>query len=125
MVNRKKYPIEHAPVVVRFGQRLREVRLSRGMTQAQLSRQANISIAYIGRLELGKAAVGLDLLDRLASALGCGLSDLLPTPIVPSVPDAAFKEHARQLFEALLASADQGMLLFLGQLLARLSGSIR
>jgi XRE family aerobic/anaerobic benzoate catabolism transcriptional regulator len=125
MPRRKKRPIQHAEVVVRFGMRLREVRLSRGMTQAELGRQANVSVAYVGRLEQGKAAVGLDLLDRLASALGCTVADLLPAAATPPDTDAVLKGQIRRLLDTLLDSADQAMLLLLSQLLARLSGAIR
>ncbi len=125
MPRRKKRPIQHAEIVTRFGVRLREVRLSRGMTQAELGRQAHVSVAYVGRLEQGKAAVGLDLLDRLATALGCPIADLLPGAATPPDTDSVLKDQIRRLLDGLLDSADQAMLLLLSQLLARLSGAVR
>ncbi len=66
---RKRTRIAHAEVV----------RLSRGVNQAELARQAQVSVAYVGRLEGGGAAPGIDLVDRLARALGVRMSDLLPS----------------------------------------------
>lgn len=121
---KRRTPIRHAEVVRRFGERLREVRLSRGMTQAQLGRQAHVSTVYVGRLEAGGAAVGLDLLDRLASALGCTIADLLPATGPPAT-EAVLSDQAKRLFDGLIGSADREMLFLLTYLLARLSGSIR
>ena len=75
---KRKRRIEHAEVVRLFASRLRELRSSRGMTQAELARQAHVTTSYIGRLEAGGAAPGIDLLDRLAKALGTTGQDLLP-----------------------------------------------
>ena len=47
MAKRKKQKIAHAPSVRLFAARLREVRLSRGMTQADLAHRARVSEAYI------------------------------------------------------------------------------
>ena len=49
------------------------------MTQAELARQAHVSLPYISKLETAGAAPGLDLLDRLAKALGTTVTDLVPT----------------------------------------------
>jgi len=65
---RPRKEIDHDEIVRRFGNRLREVRLSMGMTQAELARRADVSVAYVGRLERGRAAPGIDLLARRRSA---------------------------------------------------------
>jgi transcriptional regulator with XRE-family HTH domain len=102
-----------------FATRLREVRRSRGMTQAELSRRANVTASYIWRLESGGAAPGIDLVARLARALGTTCHDLMPeTP--PPDTTAVLREQARGLFEALLAAADRETLRMLNPLLARL-----
>ncbi|MCB9921814.1 MAG: helix-turn-helix transcriptional regulator [Planctomycetaceae bacterium] len=44
---------------------MRELRRSRGMTQAELARLAQITTSYVGRLESGGAAPEIDLVDRL------------------------------------------------------------
>ena len=65
---RQKKQIDHDEIVRRFGTRLREVRASRGMTQSDLADRANVSEAYVGRLERGRAAPGIDLVEKLARA---------------------------------------------------------
>lgn len=103
-----------------FGSRLREVRLSRGMTQAQLAERAEVSEAYVGRLERGRAAPGVDLVARLAVALGTTPGDLLP---LSGQPDAVtvLREQARRHFNALIESEDAATLSLLAQFLGRLS----
>jgi transcriptional regulator with XRE-family HTH domain len=121
---RPKKQIEHDPIVARFGQRLREFRISRGLTQAQLAEKAQVTVSYITRLESGSYAAGIDLAARLAAALGTPVADLLPTD--PPPDDAALlREQVRSLFESLLRSADRETLLMLAPLLARLVESSR
>jgi transcriptional regulator with XRE-family HTH domain len=114
--------IKHAEIVGLFAARLREARHSRGMTQAELARQGHVTASYIGRLEGGGAAPGIDLVDRLAQALGTTVADLLPTTSPPDTL-AVLKEQAQRLFGTLLQSADRETLLMLNPLLARLNES--
>ncbi len=119
MPQRKKN-IRHDEIVARFGQKLRELRLARGMSQAELARQAEVTTNYISRLEGGGAAPGIDLAARLALALGVPVADLLPT--TADLDDLAVtRKQAKKLFDELLQSEDRAVLLLLTQLLARLS----
>ncbi len=118
MAKRKKR-VEHAEIVRLFAARLRELRHSRGMTQSDLARQAHVTTSYIGRLEAGGAAPGIDLVDRLAKALGTTMTDLLPTMASPDT-QAALRDQARRLAETLIGAADRETLLMLCPLLARL-----
>jgi transcriptional regulator with XRE-family HTH domain len=113
---KKKPRIAHAEIVRLFGERLRELRHLRGMTQLQLARKAHVNVVYIGRLESGGAAPGIDLVDRLAKALGTSVTDLLPA--MPS-PDtlAVLKDQAKDLFDGLIRTADRETLLTLCPLL--------
>ena len=52
-----------------LGQRLRELRLQRGVRQADLARQLNISAAYLNLLEKGRRSVQLPILFRALEAL--------------------------------------------------------
>jgi transcriptional regulator with XRE-family HTH domain len=119
---RKRQPIQHDLVVRRFAVRLRELRRSRGMTQAELARLAHVTTTYIGRLENEGAAPGIDLVARLAAALGVELADLLPTTEPPD-PDEVLRAQARRLFDGLLPNADRETLQLLVPFLARLSES--
>jgi transcriptional regulator with XRE-family HTH domain len=115
---RRKVRIEQAEVVRRFAGRLREVRLARGMTQVQLADRASVTPTYIGKLEGGRVAPGIDLVDRLSRALGTTLADLLPESAPPD-PVAVLREQAARLSEALKGS-DRETLLLVIPLLARL-----
>jgi transcriptional regulator with XRE-family HTH domain len=96
------------------------LRSSRGLTQVELARRAHVTASYIWRLGSGGASPGIDLVERLATALGTTLSDLLPAGAAPDTY-AVLVERARELFEALLAKADRETLLMLNPLLARLA----
>lgn len=89
------------------------------MTQIELSRRANVTPSYIWRLESGGAAPGIDLVARLALALGTTSHDLMPTTAPPDTVKVLI-DQARELFESLLAAADRETLLMLNPLLARL-----
>ena len=115
---KRKVPISHAEVVGRFASRLRELRVARGMTQAELAARASVTPNYVGRLENAGAAPGIDLLERLATALGASPSDLLPSGNPPD-PHAVLQAQARLLLERLLS--DRDALAFLVPLMARLA----
>jgi transcriptional regulator with XRE-family HTH domain len=106
-------------IVQLFAERLRSVRLSRGLTQAELARQAQVTPTYISRLESAGAAPGIDLVARLAGTLGTTTTDLLPVMATPN-PLPALKEQARRLLEALLAQGDSETFQQLNPLLALL-----
>jgi transcriptional regulator with XRE-family HTH domain len=91
---RPKKQIDHDPIVARFGHRLREVRTSRGFTQSQLAATAEVTISYITRLENGSSAPGIDLVARLAAALGTTVADLLPATTPPD-DLAVLREQAK------------------------------
>jgi len=122
---KKRSQTQHAEIVRQFAAKLHELRRSRGMTQADLGKAAHITASYIGRLESGGAAPGIDLLERLATALGTTSHELLPLLPQSSTADslAVLHNRARKLFEALIADADKEMLLMLCPLLARLGES--
>lgn len=49
---------------------LRELREARGWSQSELSRQSGVPQATISRIESGTRRIDLDVLERLADALG-------------------------------------------------------
>ena len=108
------------PEVVRlFAERLRELRRSRGMTQAELSCRAEVSVTHLSELENAEIAPGIDLVDRLARALGATLADLLPSA-APAEPLPVLREQAERLFGALLERGDRETFLRLNPFLALL-----
>jgi transcriptional regulator with XRE-family HTH domain len=119
-----KKRIQHAEIVRLFAARLRELRHSRGLTQAELARQAHITTSYVTRLESGGAvAPGIDLVERLAKALATTISDLLPTTASPDTLEL-LRDRSQRLFSSILVSADRDFLLMLNPLLARLNESM-
>ena len=65
--------------------RLRELRKARGWSLQTLADKVGTSAPQIQRLEVGNRQITLEWLDRLASALGCDASELLPAvPVVPT-----------------------------------------
>lgn len=69
-----------------LGAQLRRLRLDRRWSQEYLAERAGLNYKYVGRIELGKADPGADVLVRLARALTVPVGDLFET-ITP--PDAA------------------------------------
>ncbi len=124
MPGRKRGRVEHAPIVQRFSLRLRELRLEAGMTQAELARRSNVVTSYVTRLERATSAPGIDLVDRLATALGCTAADLLPAATPPD-RSAVLKDQVRRLCDGLVGGSDAETLSLAAQLLARLASSER
>ena len=111
-------------IVGRFAARLREVRLARGMTQAELAAVAKVTETYITRLEAGRAAPGIDLVNRLAKGLSTTVADLLPQDDPPDT-EVVLRRQARKLADELIGAADREMLQMLVPLLARLGAGVR
>jgi transcriptional regulator with XRE-family HTH domain len=60
-----------------FGERLREVRLAKGLTQNELAERCGTSIAAISHIERGTKVPTLTTLVRLADALQCKVTKLV------------------------------------------------
>jgi transcriptional regulator with XRE-family HTH domain len=60
-----------------FGQAVRAVRESCGMSQEQLAASARLHRTYIGGVERGERNIGLQNIFRIARALGCPASRLI------------------------------------------------
>ncbi len=110
---------KRSEIVGAFSARLRELRRSRGMTQADLASASRATAAYVWRLEAGDVSSGLDVLGRLAKALGTTASDLLATAEPPDAT-AVMRDQSKRLFEPLMDVADGETFLMLNPLLSRL-----
>jgi len=60
--------------VENIGQRIRQLRESRGMTQSQLQGRSRVSRSYLSRIESGQMTPSLGTLEKIAEALGVGLN---------------------------------------------------
>lgn len=56
-----------------MGESIRELRIAQGWTQEQLAEIAGITSSNLGRIEAGRYAVSLDILNKIAMALGAEL----------------------------------------------------
>jgi transcriptional regulator with XRE-family HTH domain len=65
-------------VLVRFGKRLRQIREKVGVSQERLAEMARLHRTYVSSVERGKRNISLLNIDRLASALGISLRQLMP-----------------------------------------------
>ena len=61
----------------RVGERVRELRAVRGLTQVRLAQQSGISRPSIANVEAGRQNVSLRQLCALATALGVAVEDLV------------------------------------------------
>jgi transcriptional regulator with XRE-family HTH domain len=61
----------------RFGQKVREIRIKKGISQEELAELAGLHRTYISSLELGKRNVSLINIYALAKALGTTPDKLL------------------------------------------------
>ncbi len=73
MVHRVRDP----EMLLRFGARLREVRLEQGITQEDLAFAADVAISSIGRIETGKLNVTVSTIASIALALNVAKEELL------------------------------------------------
>ena len=62
---------------IRLGAALQKHRLQRGLTQAELAEFADLSLKYVGEIERGEANTTLEVLERLAAAVGWNPMDAL------------------------------------------------
>lgn len=74
-------PVTAAPVLAndvssRFGRRLRQMRLSRNLTQSDMARKFGIDRSFISELECGRKAVSLPMLEVIALGMQISLSEL-------------------------------------------------
>ena len=65
-------------VLVQFGKRLRTTRQRKGISQERLAEVAGLHRTYVSSVERGKRNISLMNIERLATALGVAMSDLMP-----------------------------------------------
>ncbi len=63
-----------------LAQNLKRLRTDRGLSQEDLADRADIDRTYVSSLERSVYAAGIDVVDRLAKALGVTAADLLQAP---------------------------------------------
>lgn len=61
---------------IALGDRIRELRLARGISQEQLAHLAGLDRTYVSGVERGHRNIGLDNIYKIAGALDIPVSDL-------------------------------------------------
>src|ERR1700722_14200604 len=84
----EKWP--NRETVKNIGQRIRQLRESRGMTQSQLQARSRVSRSYLSRIESGQMTPSLGTLEKISEALGVGLNRFF----VPETNGEALLEDA-------------------------------
>ena len=69
----------------RIGQRIQLLRDAAGLTQAQLADRAGVNPEHISRIERAEKGPSIELLDRIAGALGLPIRDLFNFDEVPTL----------------------------------------
>ncbi len=69
----KRMNVDYAAV----GQRIKDVRKARRLTQEQLAEALSVSVGYVSQVERGVTKVSLDTLSAIAARLDCDLAQLV------------------------------------------------
>ena len=64
-------------IAVRFGQRLRKLRLKEGLSQVEMAHRFGIDRGHISEMEKGKKNACLPMLEVLAKGFGISISKLM------------------------------------------------
>ena len=64
-------------VLVKFGNKVREERLKRGLSQEAFAEKAGVHRTYIGMIERAEKNITLENIEKIATAFGLKPKDLL------------------------------------------------
>lgn len=64
-------------ILKQFGDRVREIRKERGLSQEQLSFMADLHRTYIGMIERGEKNITLINIEKIARAFDISINDLM------------------------------------------------
>ena len=68
--------MEEKDILLRFGNRVREIRKEQKLTQVQLAEKIDLSTNFIGMVERGKRNTTIDKMYKIIDALGVKPSNL-------------------------------------------------
>lgn len=64
-------------LLLKLGSNLRVIRLSKGLSQEELSYKSDLDISQIGRIERGKVNTSVLILHKIASALEVSIKEIV------------------------------------------------
>ena len=67
----------NSTILIKFGERVREIRTQKGLSQEQLAHIANVHRTYIGMIERAEKNITLINIEKIANALGVNINELI------------------------------------------------
>lgn len=64
-------------ILIKFGDRVREIRTQKGLSQEQLASLADVHRTYIGMIERAEKNITLINIEKIANALEISINELL------------------------------------------------
>lgn len=68
--------ISKKEILIKFGDRVREIRKEKGLSQEELSFKADLHRTYIGMIERAEKNITLVNIEKIANALDVSINDL-------------------------------------------------
>lgn len=68
--------MEKSEILIRFGERVRQLRKEKGYSQEELSDRADLHRTYIGMIERAEKNLTLTNIEKIAKALGIDIHDI-------------------------------------------------
>lgn len=68
---------DKSEILIKFGNRVRELRLQKGFSQEELAHLANVHRTYIGMIERAEKNITLINIEKIAISLGVSINILL------------------------------------------------
>jgi transcriptional regulator with XRE-family HTH domain len=69
--------ISKKEILIKFGERVREIRKEKGLSQEELSFKADLHRTYIGMIERAEKNITLLNIEKIANALEVNIKELL------------------------------------------------
>jgi len=67
---------EKSKILIKFGERVREIRIEKGLSQEQLAHLADVHRTYIGMIERAEKNITLINIEKIAKSLNIEISQL-------------------------------------------------
>ncbi|MCX6704844.1 MAG: helix-turn-helix transcriptional regulator [Candidatus Woesebacteria bacterium] len=64
-------------ITKKFGQKVRKVRIAKGMSQGKLAKKLGVDSSYISKIERGLQNISLKGLEKLAKVIGVSVGELM------------------------------------------------
>ena len=68
---------DKSKILIKFGDKVREIRIAKGLSQEQLAHIADVHRTYIGMIERAEKNITLINIEKIANALEISINELL------------------------------------------------